>query len=61
MLSRNRLFPTEIVKYLAVKINGNLTWKAHIYYLSVILNKANALLFKIRNLANIKNYAFRYI
>ena len=40
------------VKYLGVKIDGNLLWKSHIDYLSVKLNRANALLFKIRNLVN---------
>ena len=51
-LSRKRLFPTDSVKYLGVKIDGNLLWKSHIDYLSVKLNRANALLFKIRNLVN---------
>ena len=35
-----------------VKIDGNLSWKSHIGYLSVKLSKANALLFKIRNFVN---------
>ena len=51
-LSRKILFPTDIVKYLGVKINGNPLWKSHIVYLSVKLNRANALLVKIRNLVN---------
>ena len=51
-LSCKRLFPTDSVKYLGVKIDGNLLWKSHIDYLSVKLNRANALLFKIRNLVN---------
>ena len=51
-LSRKRLFPADSVKYLGVKIDGSLLWKSHIYYLSVKLNRANALLFKIRNLVN---------
>ena len=48
-----RLFPNDSVKYLGVKNDGNLLWKSHIDYLSVKLNRANALLFKIRNLVNI--------
>ena len=52
-LTRNSLFPTGSVKYVGVKTDGNLTWKPHIDYLSVISNRANALLFKIRNLVNI--------
>ena len=51
-LSRKRLFPTDSVKYLGVKIDGNLSWKSHIDYLSVKLNRANVLLFKIRNFFN---------
>ena len=51
-LSRKRLFPTDSVKYLGVKIDGNLLWESHIDYLSVKLSRANALLFKIRNLVN---------
>ena len=51
-LSHKRLFPTDSVKYLGVKIDGNLSWKSHIDYLSVKLSRANALLFKIRNFVN---------
>ena len=51
-LSRKRLFPTDSVKYLGVKIDGNLSGKSHIDYLSVKLNRANALLFIIRNFVN---------
>ena len=46
------LLPTDCVKYLGVKIDGNLSWKSHIDYLSLKLNRANALLSKIRNLIN---------
>ena len=49
-LSRKKLFLTDSVKYLGVQIDGNLIWKSHIEYLSVKLNRAIALLFKIRNL-----------
>ena len=47
-LNRKRLFPTDSVKYL----DGNLSWKSHIDYLSVKLSRTNALLFKIRNFVN---------
>ena len=50
--SRNRLFPTDIVKYLGVRTDENLIQKPHIDYLSVKLNRSNALLYKIRNLVN---------
>ena len=48
-LSRKRLFPIDSVKYLGVKIDGNLSWKSHIDYLSVELSGADALLFKMKN------------
>ena len=39
---------TESVKYLNVKIDTNLVWHYHVNDLSIKLNRANALLFKIR-------------
>ena len=47
-LCGKRLYPTESVKYLGVKIDANLTWQHHVNDLSIKLNRANALLFKIR-------------
>ena len=53
-LNRKRLYPTPSVKYLGVKIDENLNWHHHINDLAAKLNRANALLFKIRNYANQK-------
>ena len=36
-----RLYPTESVKYLSVKIDTNLTWQHHVNNLSMKLNRAN--------------------
>ena len=47
-LSGKRLYPTESVKYLGVKIDTNLTWQHHANDLSIKLNRANSLLFKMR-------------
>ena len=47
-LCGKRLYPTESVKYLSLKIDANLTWQHHVNDLSIKLNRANALLFKIR-------------
>ena len=47
-LSGKRLYPTESVKYLGVKIDTNLSWQYHVNGLSIKLNRANVLLFKIR-------------
>ena len=47
-LCGKRLYPTESVKYLGVKIDTNLYWQHHINDLSIKLNRTNALLFKMR-------------
>ena len=43
-----QLYPTDTVKYLDVKIHTNLIWQCHVNDLSIKLNRANALLFKMR-------------
>ena len=52
-LNRKRLYPSQSVRYLGIKIDQNLNWKDHINDIAVKLNRANALLFKIRNFVNI--------
>ena len=47
-LCGKRLYPTESVKYLRVKMDANLNWQCQVNDLSVKLNRANVLLFKIR-------------
>ena len=47
-LCGKRLYPTESVKYLGVKIDANLNWQCQVNDLSIKLNRPNALLFKIR-------------
>ena len=53
-LSGKKIYPTASVKYLGVKIDQHFTWQHHINYLSVKLNRANALLFKIRKFVDDK-------
>ena len=53
-LCRKRLYPTESVKYLGVRIDTNLNWKYHVNNFSIKLNRANALLFKVRKFFNLK-------
>ena len=53
-LSDKRLHPTETVKYLGVKIDTNLSWQYHVNDLFVKLNRANALLFKMRKYISCK-------
>ena len=40
--------PTESLKCLGVKIDTNLTWQYHVNDFPIKLNRANALLFKMR-------------
>ena len=47
--SRKRLYPSKSVKYLGFKIDENLNWKDKTHDLATKLNRANALLYKIRN------------
>ena len=49
-----RLYPTESVKYLGVKIDANLSWQYHVNDLSGKLNRANDLLFKMRKYVRCK-------
>ena len=50
--NRKRLYPSKSVKYLGIKIDENLNWKQHIHDITIKLNRANALLFTIRNYVN---------
>ena len=53
-LCGKRLYPTKSVKYLAVKIDTKLRWQHHVNDLSVKVNRANALLFKMRKYVGLK-------
>ena len=47
--------PPEGVKYLGEKIVANLSWQYHVSDLSIKLNRADALLFKMRKYVSLKN------
>ena len=49
-----RLYPTGSDKYLGVKIDTTLSWQYHVNDLSIKLNRANAILFKMRKYASLK-------
>ena len=49
-LCGKRLYPTESVKYLGVKIDKNVIWWHYINDLSIKLNRANVFLFKMRKI-----------
>ena len=53
-LSGKRLYPSNSVKYLGIKIDRFLHWHDQVNSIAVKLNRANALLLKIRNYVNIK-------
>ena len=47
-----KLFPTDSVKYIGVKIDSKLIWKSHVNATATKLNQANALLYKVRHFVN---------
>ena len=49
-----RIYPAKSVKYLGIKIDENITWIDHINDTAIKLNRANAMLFKVREFVNIK-------
>ena len=49
-----RLYPTESVKYLGVKIDTNVSWQYHVNNLSIKLNRVDAILFKMRKYFSLK-------
>ena len=53
-LCGKRLYPTESVKCLGIKIDTDLSCQYHINDLSIKLNRANALLFNMRKYASLK-------
>ena len=59
-LCGKRLYPTEGVKYLGVKIDTTLSWQYHVNDLPIKLNRANALLFKMRKYVNLKILKYIY-
>ena len=59
-LCGKRLYPTESVKYLGVKIDTTLSWQYHVNDLSIKLNRANVLLFKMRKYVSLKIFKSTY-
>ena len=56
--SGKKLYPIESVKYLAVKTDANLSWQYRVEDLSIKLNRANALHFKMRKYVSHKILRF---
>ena len=55
-----RLYPTENVKYLGMKIDANLSLQYHVNDLCIKLTRANAPLFKMRKYVSLKILRFIY-
>ena len=51
-LCRKRLYKTKYLRYLGIKIDENLNWKIHIHDFASKLNRANAVLAKLRHFIN---------
>ena len=51
-LCRKRFYKTKYLRYLGIKIDENLNWKVHIHDLASKLNRANAILAKLRHFVN---------
>ena len=51
-LNGKRLYPTDSVKYLGFKIDSKLNWKSHVNAIATKLNRANAMLYKVRDFVN---------
>ena len=47
-----RLYETNSVKYLCIRIDNKLNWKAHINDIALKLIRANAMLYKVRDFLN---------
>ena len=51
-LNGKRLYQTSSVKYLGIKIDQYLNWQYHINNTAIKLNKANAMLYKVKQFVN---------
>ena len=54
LLTGKGIYPTKSVKYLGIKIHENPTWIDHINDIAIKLNRANAMLFYVREFVNAK-------
>ena len=51
-LNGQRLYPTDLVRYLGVKTDSKLNRKIHFDAIATKLNRANVMLFKVRDFVN---------
>ena len=51
-LNGKRLYPTKSVKYVDIKTDESLTWNEYINDIAIKLNRANAMIHKVREFVN---------
>ena len=59
-----RLYPTDSVRYLGVKIDNKLNWKSHVNTIAARLNRTNTMFCKVRDFVNanvLKSYIMHYL
>ena len=59
--SRKRVYPSNSIRYLGVKIDESLNWKDHINDIATKLSRANALSFKIKKYVNFNTLKSIYL
>ena len=59
-LNGKRLYQTSSVKYLGIKFDQYLNWQDHINNIVIKLNKANAMLYKVRQFVNERTFISIY-
>ena len=47
-----QIYPADSMKYFGVKIDSKLNWKSHVNAIATKLNRANAMLYKVRDFVN---------
>ena len=53
-LNDKRIYPNKSVQYLDIKADEKLGWIDHVNDIAIKLNRANAVLFKVREFPNVK-------
>ena len=59
-LNGKKLFQTNSLKYLGIKLDEQLNWRDHINAVAIKLNKANAMLYKAREYVSTDALGFIY-
>ena len=53
-LNNKRIYPTKSVEYLGIKADEKLGWIDHVNDIAIKLNRANAMLYKVKEFVNTK-------